>query len=192
MNILLQSSGNSTGGAGARDASVYVLVAIAALLVSVVSVVVSVWALRIQRRHNVLSVCPLPEVTVADYENSLRVKVRNNGSGPMMIVSMSVTDGVASRSALVDWMPALPGGRAWTHFSHRLENRSLLAGGEIVLLELTKYEGEQDYSRCRDVVREALSQLAVSLQYTDVYSTAFPRYSKSLEWFGRHESTRRS
>jgi len=192
MNILLQSSGDSSGGAGALDASVYALVALAALLVSIVSAVVAVLALRIQRRHNVLSVRPLPEVTVADYENSLRVKVRNNGSGPMIIAAMSISDGVVSRPALVDWMPALPGGRPWTHFSHRLENRSLLAGGEIVLLELTEYEKEQDYFRCRDAVREALSPLTVLLQYTDVYGTVFPRYSKDLEWFGRHENARRS
>jgi hypothetical protein len=163
-----------------------------ALVVSVVSVSVSREALQIQRRHNILSVRPLPEITVADYENSLRVNIRNNGSGPMIIRSLAVSNGTESKSALIDCMPDLPSARAWTHFSHSLENRSLLAGAELNLLELTKedldfhLEGERSYEHSRDLVRAALSTLTVTVQISDVYDSVLPIYSKSLDWFGRH------
>ena len=39
-------------------------------LTALFALIVSVWTLHIQRHHNKISVRPIPEVTVADYENS--------------------------------------------------------------------------------------------------------------------------
>jgi Sel1 repeat len=180
---LLKNNSNTANALGAIASAI---AAIFALLMSAVSIVVSLRALKTQRQHNVLSVRPLPEVTVADYEDSLRVKVRNNGSGPMIIKSLSVSDANAQKESLIDWMPELPGGRPWTNFSHALTNRSLSPGDQIVLLELTESDNETGFNECRDKVRRRLSSLAVTLKYTDTYGTALPEYSKSLAWFGRH------
>jgi hypothetical protein len=169
------------------------IVAALALVISVVSVGVSRQALEIQRRHNILSVRPLPEITVADYEDSLRVRLRNNGSGPMIIRFLAVSNGSESKSALIDCMPDLPSGRAWADFVHSVDNRSLLAGAEINLLELTKdnnldlhLDGGRSYEHSRDLVRAALSTLTVTVTITDVYDTVLPVYSRKLDWFGRH------
>ena len=134
----------------------------------------------------ILSVTPLPEVIPADYENSLRVRLRNNGAGPMIVRTVSVVKDGKSRSSIIAWMPGLPGGRPWNHFSSALTNRSLQPGSEINLLELTEYEKEEGFSVCRDMCREALSKLTVTVSYTDIYGTEFPPYIKSLEWFGRN------
>lgn len=157
-----------------------------ALFVSVVSVFISVRTLKHQQRHNVLSVRPLPEVTVADYEDSLRVKLRNNGSGPMIVQSLTIANGEKNYEAIIDCMPDLHG-RAWTHFSHALQNRTLLPGSEIVLLELTARMSEPSFSVTRDRVRKALAPLTVSVRYTDVYDSKFPSHNKNLSWFGRHQ-----
>jgi hypothetical protein len=143
-------------------------------------------ALRSQRRHDVMSVRPIPEVTVADYEDSLRIKLRNNGVGPMVIRAVMVTRDGAIKGSVIEWMPSLPGGRPWNHFATDLLGRTLRPDGAIPLLELTQGDGEAGFAACRDLVRRALRGLVVEVEFSDVYETTFPRYSKSLEWFGRN------
>ncbi|WP_157008342.1 hypothetical protein [Xenophilus azovorans] len=180
---LLQSDSNAANAFGALASAA---AAALALLVSCVSVWISVWAVRSQRRHNELSVRPLAEVTVADYENSLRVKLRNNGAGPMIVLAVTVSDGHNAQEAVIDWMPALPGNRAWNNFSHALRRRTLQAGAEIILLELTEGEDEKGFEACRDQVRAALAPLTVNVEYTDIYETVMQPCRKPLSWFGRN------
>jgi len=160
--------------------------AVASCFTALLALIVSVWALWLQRRHNRLSVRPMPEVTVADYENSLRVKLRNNGVGPMIVHSMRVSKGVEIKDSVIEWMPLLPRNRPWTHFSLALENRTLQQDGSITLLELTEGQAEESFFQCRDIVRKELSKLEVEVIYTDVYQSKLPNYKKSLAWFGRH------
>jgi hypothetical protein len=183
---LLKADANTANAMGAIASA---LVALCALFVSAVSVAVSLMTMHIQRRHNVLSVRPLPELTMADYEDSLRIKIRNNGSGPMMLLSLSVSDGETSALSIIELMPELPNGRVWTKFSHALVNRSLLPGGEIILLELTETQNEAGFPTVRDIVRAMLCKLTISISYTDVYNSIHPVYTKNLSWFGRNINT---
>ena len=172
--------------ANAISAVAGAFIALMAVVISVISLVVSIFALRHQNKHNVLSVTPLPEVTVADYENSIRVKLRNNGSGPMVVKSVSVSNETDVRASIIEWMPDLPNQRPWTAFSRSLVNRSLLPGGELKMLELTQWESEQNFASCRDLCRKALCNLTVIVEYTDIYKSKFQPHSQSLGWFGRH------
>jgi hypothetical protein len=180
---LLKSDANAANAFGALASAA---AAFFALFVSCVSVWISVSSTRSQRRHNELSVRPLAEVTVADYENSLRVKLRNNGSGPMIVLAVTVSDGSSAHECLIEWMPALPQGRPWNTFTHALRRRSLQAGAEIILLELTEHENEDNFSACRDQVRAALAPLTVNVEYTDIYETVMRPCRKPLSWFGRN------
>jgi hypothetical protein len=180
---LLKSDPNAANAFGALASAA---VAVLALFVSCVSVWISVSSTRSQRRHNELSVRPLAEVTVADYEDSLRVKLRNNGSGPMIVLGVTVSDGAKAHESLIDWMPALPQGRPWNTFTHALSRRTLQAGAEIILLELTAHENEANFSLCRDRVRAALVPLTVNVEYTDIYDTVMRPCRKPLTWFGRN------
>ena len=145
-----------------------------------------------QQRHNILSVRPIPIVTVLDREDSVRVKIRNHGSGPMLIRQVCVTDRVNGKDSLVEWMPALPAGVLWTNFAGPISDRSLLPGSEIVLLQL---DGEQENGAfaqgCTDV-RAALAPLKVAVEYTDIYELTFKKYVKDLSWFDRHKEVKSS
>ncbi len=186
MDALISLLKTDANFANAFAALASAVAALLAFLVSCVSVWCSISATRKQDRHNKLSVRPLAEITVADYENSLRVKLRNNGSGPMIVLALTVSDGKNTRETLIDWMPALPKQRPWNTFTHALQRRTLQAGAEITLLELTEYEGETSFSECRDKVRKALAPLTVNVEYTDIYETVMMPCQKSLEWFGRN------
>jgi hypothetical protein len=162
------------------------LAAIFSALTALVALFMSVIALQIQRHHNVLSVRPIPEVTVADYEDSLRIKLRNSGVGPMFLKGVRVMRDEEEKDSVVAWMPILPEGRMWTHFATDLASRTVPVDGAIPLLDLTKYEGERNFAACRDLVRDALRELTVEVDYSDAYQTRFPIYLKSLKWFGRN------
>lgn len=162
------------------------IAAVASALTALIALFVSLWALHIQRRHNILSIRPIPEITVADYENSLRVKLRNNGSGPMIVESLEVFNGSEVKGSVIEWMPTLPRNRPWNHFSMALERRTIQPDGVVTLLELTEAEGEPMFAKCRDLTRVELSKLRVVVHYTDIYESNLPPYNKSLTWFGRN------
>jgi hypothetical protein len=181
--VLLKSDPNA---ANAFAALASAIAAFLALLVSALSVWLSIRAMSAQQKHNEFSVRPLAEVTVADYEDSLRVKLRNNGTGPMIITGVEVSNDKSNKPCVVEWMPRLPRARSWTTFSNDLKDRTLQPGSETVLLELTEYEGEHDFASCREVVRDALAPLTVMVTYTDIYNKAMPPRTKALSWLGRH------
>ncbi|HEN8712337.1 TPA: hypothetical protein U8203_002776 [Pseudomonas putida] len=166
--------------------------AVASAVAAVVAVLVSIFAVRISAKsamqqmvHNELSVLPIPEVTVGDYENSLRVKLRNHGAGPLRIKSLTAVFMGVECPTLVDCMPDLKD-RHWTNFSGVVDGRTLLPGDEIVLIELTAEQGEVDFSISRDSARHSLSQTEITVNYSDIYDSAFESYKKSLSWFGRN------
>ena len=163
-----------------------VMVALAALVVSAVSLFVGRATLTHQRRHNVLSVRPIPEVTVADHEDSLRIKLRNHGSGPLIVTELCVSDGGRVEKALIDWMPDLPDDLLWGNFAAPInDRRSLLAGSEIILLELNGDAQNPTFATARDGVRAMLGRLTVTVRYTDIYESHFDSYTRDLSWFGR-------
>ncbi len=187
MTELIALLKSDTNAANAFGALASAAAALLALFVSAISVLISVRAMGAQQKHNELSVRPLAEVTVADYENSLRVKLRNNGTGPMIITGIDVSNGERRKKCVLEWMPPLPKGRHWNTFSHELIDRTLQPGSEIILLELTEYDGEQRFPTCREEVRAALAPLTVSVSYTDIYNKAMPVRVKPLSWFGRQK-----
>lgn len=182
---LLKTDANAANTFGALASA---SAAFLALLVSALSVGISVWAVRSERRHNTLSVRPLAEITVSDYETSLRVILTNQGTGPMVITAVTVSNGSIAYPTILDWMPELPNARPWTNFTGEIRDRALAPGSELVLLELTEYEDEDevDFAECRDIVRAALAPLNVNVEYTNIYNTVMPPRQKLLSWFGRH------
>lgn len=186
MDFLINFLKSDPNAANAFGALASAAAAFLALFVSVVSVWISVWFAQSQRRHNELSVRPLAEVTVADYENSLRVKLRNNGTGPMIITALSVSDGLNAKDSLIDWMPNLPARRPWNNFTSALRCRTLQSGAEIILLELTEHDGEVNFEKCRNQVRKSLAPLTVNVEYSDIYQSVMQPCRKPLLWFGRN------
>lgn len=173
------------GTASAVAALTSAIAAVIALLISLVAVLIAWKTAKQQRKHNTLSVRPIPEVTMADYENSLWVKLGNHGSGPLLIKSFSAVFQGNSCNSLIDCMPDL-NGRHWTNFSGAIDGRSLLPGKEIVLIELTAESEETNFSILRDLARLSLSDTEIFVLYSDIYESEFPLYTKSLSWFRRN------
>jgi hypothetical protein len=155
---------------------------IASATAALLALFVSIYTIMMQQRHNRLSVMPAPEITVGDYENSLMVKIRNNGSGPLRIIDVEITEGHSESSALFRHMPSIS--RPWNDFTGDIAGRTVFPNDHIVLIELTQYKNEIDFAEMRDKVRLALSKLSLSIRYTDIYKSKFPTCNRKLDWFG--------
>ena len=157
-----------------------------AFLASCAALWVSLSTLRHQRKHDALSLRPLPEVTVADYETQLRVTLRNNGSGPLLLTRLVTGNGKEVRDQVLAWMPDLPDDMSWANFAGNVDGRSIAPDRSIVLLDLVGEAGDSTFAAIRDDVRAALRELTVNVEYTDVYNNVLPPHRKALAWFGRH------
>lgn len=152
--------------------------AIAALLACAVAFV----TLIAQRQHNRLSVRPLAQVDFRDGESRLLVKLVNNGTGPLIVDSLSVWEsGERIGDALIDALPEVEG--LFEDFVANIDGRSIPAGGAIVLLDFIP-EGESA-AMDRFALRKALARLEIRLTYRDIYNGLNPVYSRDLRWFGR-------
>lgn len=172
---------NAVGAIGSA-----VLAGVACIL-SLISLYVAHAALRHQREHNRLSVRPLAYVMIGDYENQLFVKLRNNGTGPMIVKFISIVGAQNAAKPLVNAMPELHPKVSWTNFVEECSGRSIPAGGELVLLDLSaeSSSSQGQFILSRDRVRLALGKLEVRAEYTDIYGTELPAANRSLKWFHR-------
>ena len=165
-----------------------IIVAICALVVSVVSTSMSVWTAFLQRRHMRLSVRPIAAVPVADYENRVAVYLQNNGLGPMRITSLRARHETGFTSNdIFSQMPELPSGIIWSTFHESVDGATLNAGSRLELLVLEGDPNDTAFCAGRDSVRKNLARLVVSVDYEDLYGESMKAYERSLSFFGRHD-----
>ena len=158
------------------------LIATGAVFTSFVSIIIGVVALYIQRSHNKKSVLPIGNISVADYEDCLRIRIANNGVGPLIIKSCKTKKDNISKPYPIDWMPS---DIIWKTFSKNLENRAILPGRYITLLEFTVNLENTDEIKKRDLIRSILKDLEIEITYSDVYERNF-KISRKLNWFERN------
>src|SRR5579862_5663252 len=102
--------------------------AIAALFVSLLSIILTCLSLWMQRTHNRKTVLPIGHIVVGDYEDDIFVRLRNDGVGPLILENVTVFQNgnrKNAKTALIDFMPELPGGYAWTTFVRGVNGRAL-------------------------------------------------------------------
>lgn len=173
---------DSIFGMNAQEAQA--TLALAAIVVSVVALFVAFWTAHTQRVHNRLSVRPLAEVLLLDSEGHIRIRLRNHGTGPLIVHTLRVLQ--PHRQTLRSLIDAMPDNEdGWTFFVGPVDGRSVSAGGEIDLLEFEYDATNTEERQLANLSRVALQQLTLELDYHDIYSELMPKYVRSLAWFGR-------
>jgi hypothetical protein len=169
----------------ANDKLVTAWTAIAALFVSIISIVVAVVNMTMQRAHNRKSVLPIGHISVADYENQLSVRIRNDGVGPMVVKKATVMKGGSQqvKSAIIDFMPS---GILWSAFVGDISGRAISAEDKIILISLEGNQEDSGFIAARRMIREALSDLTIKVEYENIYGERMPPVSRNLDWFARH------
>jgi hypothetical protein len=157
--------------------------AVLAVIVSFISVILTTWTLYIQRLHDRKSVQPIGHISVGDYENDIFVKIRNDGIGPMIISRVSVKHSKgAAKNALIHFMPD---DISWNTFVDDVTGRAISPAGHITLLQLQEGLNDAAFIVSKRKVRQALSELVIECEYTNIYGEKMPLATRKLSWFGR-------
>jgi len=163
--------------------------AVAAPVVSTISIILAIFNMTTQRTHNRKSLMPIAHVRLGDYENRLFVELHNDGIGPMLIdtIAVSKSRGWSKKHAsFLGLVPALPPGILWSTFVTDLSGRALSAGKDIVILLLEDDPSNQNFLAARQSVRQALSDLQIVVKYRDIYGRKMPPTKRHLDWFASH------
>ena len=171
------------------------IIAICALIVSVVSIIISVRTLKIQRTHNEKSVKPLGQIILNDYENQITVDIRNVGIGPMILKELSVTNLKGeTKDNLIDFIDLeMPDGLTWNDYVKQVKDRVIAVGEGIVLIgidfesiESPTKDSMNQLDRFRDGLRRTLGDIVVKIRYTGIYENEIQTTERKLDWFKRH------
>lgn len=75
------------------------------IIISIIALGATIWFSYLQQIHNKNSVRPICEIILNDCEKLLDVKIKNMGTGPMVIKKLTCTDEHGTSSALIEKMP---------------------------------------------------------------------------------------
>lgn len=160
------------------------IIALSAVAISVVATVSAIWSSFAQRRHMRLSVRPIAEIEFTDYENEIGVFIANKGLGPMKINNLEVRNNNGKSHDSV--LKHMPEGIIWSTFAESEKGSTLLQNTRVELLGLMGETDDSNFVGNRDVVRKALKDLEMTLDYSDMYGKRMAPVSRSLSFFGRH------
>jgi hypothetical protein len=172
-----------------HDKLVTAFTAIAALIISFLSILLTVLNTVTQIRHDRKSVLPIGHISVGDYENKLFVRLCNYGVGPMIVERMQITKAKTEQrisDAIIDAMPELPNDYAWTIFVGDISGRAISARDSITLIQLDGDPSNDGFKKIRNRVRKALAPLSVKVEYKNIYNRKMPPARRNLDWFARN------
>lgn len=168
------------------------IIAISAVVISVMSFIVSVLTLRIQHVHNKKSVKPIGQITIGDYEEEIYVRIDNNGVGPLIISKFEARYLSVVKSNLIDVLPDdLNQKIVWISFVQEIEKKVIPSGERMILLK-AKHGGDKDTSKITvhdqswSELRKALAEVTIKLHYTDIYDSKIEERTRNLAFFNRH------
>lgn len=159
------------------------LVAMCAVLLSFLSIILTVTALWLQRRHYFKSLTPIAYINARDYEDFLEVSVRNDGIGPLLVEEFVASCEGEEKGNIIEWMPK---GIIWSGFTKFIAGRCVPAGQSLILVRLDGDPREVAFQIKRDHVRRKLNQLEVVIKYRDIYGRKMADAERRLDWFGRN------
>lgn len=178
INITEEDNMLAFGSINIDSDSISAICAVAAVAISIVSMVFTVIYSHKQNEHNRNSVRPISAIKFNDYEDQIAVKIENFGTGPLLIEKLRlIQDGCESKT-LISLMPNID--QPWATFTEEVDGWTIPVSGSIVLIKIKPRN-----DAIRTLVREALSTITLSIDYTDIYSTKF-HDERSLDFFGRH------
>jgi hypothetical protein len=163
------------------------VIAVCAVAVSVLSLIVSIYALYIQRVHDRKSVQPIPQIVVGDYENKLYVAIENAGTGPFIIDTFHAVhvNSHVAKTSIVELLPSLPNSYYWSTFVERLEGRAIPAQEKLVILELDEQGDPTEFAAIRQKMRDAPGFIRLTIKGKDIYGNLLPNCERLLEYFHR-------
>ncbi|MBC3242239.1 hypothetical protein HU723_23950 [Pseudomonas lurida] len=159
------------------------IIAISAVLVSLISLGLAMRTLSMQKTHNKLSIRPIAHFAKGDYEDCVFVKLKNYGLGPLIITGFDVSKEKSKFKRLIDSFGGVAAAIAWDNFTDDIEGRVLAPQNELTLIQVSFKTGQDDIRRA---IRKSLAKTLLTVQYKCIYGDQQPEVQEKLEWFARH------
>lgn len=166
------------------------LVALLALITSILSTSIAFYTFKLQRTHIIKSIKPILHIGQWDYENSVFVTLKNVGYGIAIVKQMKIynTKG-ESKTCIYDWLPkCLPGSMNYKEYWTPYTEFVVQAGETIKLIEIPVDTTKPKQVKTREKLRKILGQLTVEIVYQDVYDNEMPIKKLQLTHFIRTDN----
>jgi hypothetical protein len=153
------------------------------LIIATIAIIISVFSIYTQRKHNRLSFKPIPVVVKYNYTNVLRVRLWNKGTGPLIIKSYKVN----GEKSLIDLMPPETKEFIFVEFIDNFKERAISPNDTFNMLEF-KIRKDKDgkviegYQEAFDTIKSTLNQLEIYIEYEDVYGNLMAYKSDPLDF----------
>jgi len=156
------------------------------LIIGVVALIFTAISLRMQQKHNRLSVTPIAIISVGDYLDELAVYLQNKGTGPLIIQQLSFLGENGRREkSIIDFFGEDFRRIIWSTFVEDIDGWAILPGETKTLVKLEGNPSNKNFKLNRQKVRKVLSEIQVELVYHDIYGNVMPKKIRKLDYFAR-------
>jgi hypothetical protein len=170
------------------------IVAFSAAFVALLSLGVSFWQLYEQRIFNRKTLRPLPWFFIRNGEDEFFVDIRNDGPGPMIVVSTRFELDGKSHPHLHCVLPS----EGERHYSVLSPGKIIGAGKDARLWHQLPFasttedpeeynEELQQYLAIAATLKECVPRVNATIEYTDVYGHKYPPHKRSFGFLRKME-----
>ena len=144
-------------------------------IIALTAISVSIYSLKLQRKHNKLTFKPIPVIVKYNYVNVIRVRLWNKGNGPLIIKSFIAQKDNEQKNSLIELMPEFTRKLAYVEFIDDLENRAISSNDSLNLLEFkirkdNKGKKKDIYEDAFNHIKEKLNGTIIKIEFTDIYN----------------------
>ncbi len=166
------------------------IVAVLALITSVGGLLVAFKTSRDQQIHNIKMIKPILHVDQWDYENNLKVDLRNNGIGPAVVNKLYVKHKNGKvKNALYYFLPdRLPGNMNYKEYWTGYENFVVKPDTICDLIVIPVDIKSEKQIKEREKLRKKIGKLTVVIEYSDINGNRMPKYERELWVFQRTDN----
>ena len=149
------------------------------------SLLIGYFSLKSQQKHNRLSVKPIGKISFITFDDSLEIRIRNDGTGPMLVSNIKVYENESDiKSNLRDVLPILQKKNIWTEINMGSQF-TIGAGEQKVLLKISSERKTREFRDYLSQTLAALKNITLELEYRDIYDQHIGRLKR--EGFQRPE-----
>lgn len=145
------------------------ITALCALVVSVASILIGYFSLKLQQKHNRLSVRPIGKIHFITFKDYIKIEICNDGTGPMLCLDVKIYDnGFNIKNNFRDAIPILQEKNDWLKISTSSQF-AIGAGEQKTLLEISTDYVSPKFQHYYDQVLISLKKTTLELEYRDIY-----------------------
>lgn len=169
-----------------------IIVPVFVLITSIVAVVFTIIALRVQRNHNYKSLQPIGKIRTFNYPDNISLRIDNYGTGPLIIKSLFVNGkDIGPEDGLLNCIPkefadSLP----WENYSASYPGRAIPPNEHLELLAWSRSNYKKKESKKAKLdkmkLREILKSYTIRIEYYGIYKNEIYHDEKELTWYGEH------